>query len=335
MNTFGKIFRVSIFGESHNNCIGVTVDGCPAGINLTANDFHSDLSKRNPNIIGITARKEDDIPQIISGVFNEKTTGAPITILFQNNNVNSAEYSAEIVRPSHSDFTAKKKFNGHNDFRGSGMFSGRMTAGIVAAGVIAKKLIPNISINTNIISIGKIKNNSLQHQISEEILQLVERTAEAGDSLGGIIECTAKNIPLGIGEPFFDSLESVISHIIFSIPGIKAIEFGTGFEIAKMFGSKANDCFIDSEGKTKTNNSGGINGGISNGNDLVFRVAVRPTPSIAKIQQTYNFVSNQIEELFLSGRYDICFALRLPVIVEAVTAIALIDMIYCGKQCFS
>ena len=332
MNAFGRIFRVSIFGESHSSCIGVTVDGCPAGIDLTVDDFHSDLSRRNPNIIGVTARKENDTPQILTGTFNGKTTGAPITILFQNNDVNSAEYSANLVRPSHSDFVAKNKFNGFNDFRGSGMFSGRMTVGIVAAGVIAKKLIPDISINAAIISIGNINNNFLPNQIPKEILQLIESVVKSGDSLGGIIECTVKNIPIGIGEPFFDSLESVISHIIFSISGIKGIEFGAGFGIAKMLGSEANDCFIDSQGKTKTNNSGGINGGISNGNDLIFRVAARPTPSIQKVQNTFNFEKNQLEELSITGRYDTCFALRLPVIVEAATAIALADMLHCNMQ---
>ena len=325
MNTFGENFRITIFGESHSKFVGVTVDGCPAGIAISENDFLEDLTRRKPLQIGTTERKENDIPQIISGILNEKTTGAAITILFENKNTNSDDYSAEMIRPSHSDFVAKQKYFGCNDFRGGGMFSGRMTIGIVAAGVIAKKIIPEIKIETSIISIGGIENISPQNQVSEEILQLIEKTSKEGNSLGGIIECTVKNVTIGLGEPFFNSLESMISHLIFSIPGIKGIEFGAGFPIAKMKGSEANDCFINEYGETKTNNSGGINAGFSNGNDIIFRVAVRPTPSIKMEQETYNFATKQIEKMIINGRNDICFALRMPVIIEATVATVLAD----------
>ena len=325
MNTFGENFRITIFGESHSRFIGITVDGCPVGIAVSEQDFSADLERRKPLQIGTTERKEVDIPQIVSGVFNSQTTGTAITILFENKDVKSEDYFAEMIRPSHSDFVAKQKYFGCNDFRGSGMFSGRMTVGIVAAGVIAKKIISEIKIETSIISIGGVKNTSLQNQISDEILQLVEKTSSDGNSLGGVIECTVKNVHSGLGEPFFNSLESMISHSIFSIAGVKGIEFGAGFSIAEMKGSEANDCFTNEFGKTKTNNSGGINAGISNGNDIVFRVAIRPTPTIKMEQETYNFATRRIEKSKISGRNDVCFALRMPVIIEAATAIVLAD----------
>jgi len=356
MNSFGKNFRITIFGESHSPLIGITVDGCPAGISISEQDFYEDLKRRKPLQFGTTERKEDDFPQIISGVFNGKTTGAAITVLFENKNVKSEDYSAEIIRPSHSDFVAKQKYFGFNDFRGGGIFSGRMTVGIVAAGVIAKKIIPEIKFESSIISIGGIYSHlahrhcgldpqspdscdesfygnikrlrvkpTMTDTVSDDILQLLEEVSKDGDSLGGVIECTVKNVPVGFGEPFFDSLESMISHLIFSIPGIKGIEFGAGFSISEMRGSEANDCFLNEFGKTKTNNSGGINAGISNGNDIVFRVAIRPTVSINKEQETYNFSTKQIEKLKINGRNDICFALRTPVIIEAATAVVLAD----------
>jgi len=324
MNSFGRIFRISIFGESHGDMVGVLIDGCPVGIEIKQEDFRNDLSRRKPNSLGATQRIETDNPIIKSGVFNDKTTGSPILIYFENKNINSDDYDfiKDINRPGHSDFTAKKKFKGFNDYRGGGHFSGRLTVGLVAAGVIAKKIIEPISIYSKIIEVGG----------SKDIEGAVKKAIQEKDSVGGIIECRAENIPIGLGEPFFDSLESVISHIVFSIPAIKGIEFGSGFQSAKMKGSVNNDMIINVEGKTETNNSGGINGGISNGNDLIFKVAVKPTSSIGKIQKTYNFTEEKIDDLIINGRHDVCIALRMPVIIESVLAIVLADFQMINKS---
>ena len=324
MNTFGNIFRVSIFGESHGKSIGVLIDNCIAGIEVNEDDFSLDLSKRKSGAKGTTSRAESDLPIIKSGIFQGKTTGSPILIEFENNNQESKDYSNLVnhPRPSHADFVAQKKYSGNNDYRGGGHFSGRLTLGLVAAGVIAKKIINKINISAELTEAGGNKN----------INQAIDNAIISNDSVGGIIECKAANMPIGLGEPFFNSIESQISQLAFSIPGIKAIEFGAGFNSAKMFGSDFNDNIIDSNGKTETNNSGGINGGISNGNDIFFRVAVRPTASISKPQQTINLETNKIEELVISGRHDICIALRVPVIIEAITAIALADLLMIEKS---
>jgi chorismate synthase len=317
MNTFGNIFKITIFGESHGKYTGVTIDGCPSGITIKESDFTKDIARRKPGKKGTTTRIEADKPEIISGVFNEKSTGTPITILFKNNDVKSKDYSEFLnhPRPSHADFVAGVKYKGFQDYRGSGHFSGRLTLPLVAAGVIAKKIIKDINISARILEINGNK----------DIDKAIEFAIKQNDSVGGIIECEAKKLPVGLGEPFFDSVESVISHLVFSIPGIKAIEFGVGFSSAKMLGSEYNDLIINEKGETKTNNSGGINAGISNGNNLIFRVAVRPTASIPKPQKTYNFKSGKEENLIIKGRHDVCIALRVPVIIEAVTAIVLAD----------
>jgi len=323
MNSFGTIFKISIFGESHGANVGVVIDGVPAGLLINSKDFIIDLDRRKSGAKGTTSRKEEDVPNVISGVFNNHTTGTPITILFSNSNINSKDYDflKEFHRPGHADFVTSKKFKGFDDYRGGGHSSGRITLGLVAAGVIAKKIISPIKIESKIIEVGGDVN----------IEEAVEKALKEKDSIGGIIQCTAKNMPIGIGEPFFDSLESVLSHIIFSIPAIKGIEFGAGFAAAKMKGSEHNDCYIDTIGKTRTNNAGGINGGISNGNDLVFKVAVKPTSSIQKIQNTMNFKTGKMSDLNIPGRHDACIALRMPVIVEAATAIALADLLMLDK----
>jgi chorismate synthase len=317
MNSFGRIFRISIYGESHGDCVAVLIDGCPSGIPIKTDDFKKDLLRRKPGAVGTTPRIENDIPIIDSGVFNDKTTGAPINIRFENKNIQSKEYNTytEIHRPGHADFTSKIKYKGLNDFRGSGHFSGRLTLGLVAAGVIAKKIIEPIKVQAKLISVG---GNS-------DIVTAVNSALQKGDSIGGLIECSAKNVPVGYGEPFFDSVESMIGHLVFSIPAIKGIEFGSGFKAAEMKGSEHNDMFINKAGKTRTNNAGGINGGISNGNNIVFRVAVKPPSSIGIAQKTFNFKKNKMDILEVKGRHDACIALRIPVIVEAVTAIALAD----------
>ncbi len=324
MNTFGRIFTLSIFGESHGKAVGIVIDGCPAGIPLTETDFEADLSRRRSGSKGTTPRKETDLPNILSGVFNGKTTGRPIAIVFENNNTISSDYNEfrDVPRPGHADFTAHKKWNGYNDNRGGGHFSGRITVGLVAAGVIAKKIIQPLQIQAKLVEAGGSKN----------IEQAIDRAIAKNDSIGGIIQCNATNIPIGLGEPFFDSVEALISHMIFSIPAIKGIEFGSGFGAAKMSGSTHNDPLLDINGTTATNHASGINGGITNGNDLVFNIAVKPTSSIEKKQNTINLKTEKIETLEVKGRHDVCIALRMPVIVEAVTAIVFADLMMINKN---
>ena len=317
MNVFGNLLRVSIFGESHGDLVGITLDGCPAGININMEEFNTDLSRRKSGKIGTTPRKELDQPEFVSGIYQDRTTGAPITILFRNQNTKSKDYRdfLQKPRPGHADFTSHQKFGGFNDHRGSGHFSGRLTLGLVAAGIIAKKIIFPVFVNAELIEAGGMK----------DIDQAVQYAIRKNDTIGGVIQCKAENVPVGLGEPFFNSVESVISHIIFSIPAIKGIEFGSGFQSSEMLGSENNDSIINQEGKTETNNAGGINGGITNGNDIIFRVAVKPPSSTPKKQKTLNLETNQMEELEVKGRHDACIALRMPVIVEAVTAFVLAD----------
>ena len=317
MNSFGRIFRISILGESHGPAVGVVIDGCPAGIPLAPADFEYDLGRRKSGAKGTTPRTEEDLPNLVSGLFNGSTTGTPITILFENRNVRSSDYSRmrDMPRPGHADFVASRKFGGFQDFRGGGHFSGRLTLALVAAGVVAKKLLDGMSIAAKLLEAGGMK----------DIDKAVEKAIESDDSIGGIIECRVKQVPVGLGEPFFDSLESQLSHIVFAIPAIKGIEFGSGFAASTMKGSEHNDNILDASGKTETNHAGGINGGISNGNELVFRVAVKPTSSTSQVQRTMNIKSGRVEDLEIKGRHDKCIALRVPPVLEAATAIVLAD----------
>ena len=327
MNNFGRIFSLNIFGESHGPMVGITIDGCPPGISLTQEDFTADLKKRSGvNQMGTTSRKEDDVPIFLSGVFNGKTTGAPLTIVFENMNIQSKDYDLQkdIPRPGHADFVASKKFNGFQDYRGGGHFSGRLTVCIVAAGVVAKKAITHLSMNGLSINIS---TRILEIGGSENIEMAIEQAIENQDSIGGIIECMVENIPIGLGEPFFDSIESVLSHAIFSIPAIKGIEFGSGFSSARMKGSEHNDQMINGTGETSSNHAGGISGGISNGNNLVFRVAVKPTSSTPKQQESYNVKTERVEAFSIVGRHDLCIALRVPIVVEAITACVMADFL--------
>ena len=319
MNTFGNRFRVSIFGESHGPQIGITVDGVPHGISLSEADFSEDIARRAPGAAGTTPRHEADEPHILSGVFEGHTTGAPLCITFANSNTHSSDYSefTDKPRPGHADFVASLKWDGDNDPRGGGHFSGRITLPIVAAGVIAKKVLDGVDFSARLVEIGGCSDSSKWDAMLKE-------TAAEGDSLGGIVECTVKNLPIGLGEPFFDSVEALISHAIFSIPGVRGIEFGDGFAAAAMKGSQHNDPF-GPEGPTK-NGAGGVNGGITNGADLRFRVAFKPTASIARAQQTWNYREEKMDTLKVKGRHDVCFALRTPVIVEAMAAIVLADL---------
>lgn len=317
MNTIGHNFRITIYGESHGSNIGVIIDGCPPGLNISLVEIANDLAKRRPGAKATTSRIENDEFQVISGIFQGYSTGAPINIMIPNVNIKPKDYDylKNTPRPGHSDYPAMIKFKGFNDMRGGGIFSGRLTAGIVAAGTIAKSLIKPIFIEAKVIEVGG-------ETFWDEILNQV---IDEKDSIGGLIECKAQNLPIGLGEPIFSSVESTISRLIFSIPGIKGIEFGAGFRASKMKGSEFNDTIIDSDGKTSTNNSGGINGGLTNGNELIYRVAIRPPSSIGKTQKTYNFSSKRIEELEIKGRHDSCIALRMPIIIESVTAICLAD----------
>lgn len=318
MNSYGANFRISMFGESHGELIGVVMDGVPAGIPLVPEDFLADLDRRRSGAKGTTPRKESDMPHIVSGVFDGCTTGAPLAVVFKNENTISKDYSLfrEIPRPGHADFTAQIKHNFFNDIRGGGHFSGRLTLVLVAAGTVAKKIVGNIRIEAGITELAGLDDPSRWDAA-------LEAAMAEGDSVGGIIECTCSNVPAGLGEPFFNSLESEIAHLAFSIPGVRGIEFGDGFAAAAMKGSEHNDCFIDTDGHTATNGAGGINGGISNGNPIVFRIAVKPTSSISKVQHTANFITGEMENFSIKGRHDACIALRCPVIVEAIAAIVL------------
>ncbi len=320
MNSFGRIFRVTIFGESHGPSVGVTIDGCPAGLPLTEDDFTTDIERRKGGMQkGTTPRKEDDKPIFLTGVFNGKTTGAPLTIIFENKNTRSGDYEKQraVPRPGHADFVAHQKFGGSEDFRGGGHFSGRLTVCLVGAGVVAKKLLKNVSVQATILEVGGEK----------DIEAGLQRAIDAKDSVGGIVECRVTGLPAGLGEPFFDSIESVLSQAVFAIPAVRGIEFGTGFAAARMFGVEHNDAITDAHGTTATNHAGGIVGGITNGNELVFRIAIKPTSSTPKEQQTWNWETEQIETFSVKGRHDLCIALRVPPVLEAVTAIVLADFL--------
>jgi len=319
MNSFGRIFRVHIFGESHGESVGIVIDGCPAGLPLSAEDMLPDLERRKGGKQkGTTPRQEADYPFIKSGVFNGKTTGAPIMIFFENNNTRSADYEKQrsIPRPGHADMVAHQKYGGNEDYRGGDHFSARLTTGLVAAGAIAKKLMPGVTIESAVTEIGG----------ETDLEKGLQKAIDAKDSVGGLVECRVNGLPVGLGEPFFDSVESQIAHIAFAIPAVKGVEFGSGFAAAKMFGSQHNDSIENMEGKTSTNHAGGIVGGISNGNELVFRIAIKPTASTPKEQSSLNWENGQVEKFSIKGRHDLCVALRAPVILEAAAAIALVDL---------
>ena len=319
MNHFGKLFTVSIFGESHGEGLGVLIDGCPAGMPLSVEDFIVDTERRKGGLQkGTTPRQEEDLPMFKSGVFNGKTTGAPLMLLFENKNTRSGDYEKQrsVPRPGHADFVANKKFGGFEDYRGGGHFSGRLTLCLVAAGVVAKKILKGISVVAQITSVGGEK----------DVDKGIQRAIENKDSVGGVVECRVDGLPLGLGEPFFDSVESLISHAAFAIPAVRGVEFGTGFAAADLFGLQHNDSIENNQGKTTTNHAGGVVGGITNGNQLVFRVAIKPTSSTPKEQFTYNWETDQMENFAVRGRHDLCIALRVPPVLEAITAMVLADL---------
>ena len=377
MNTFGRKFRVSIFGESHGELIGVVLDGVQPGIELSEEDFVQDLARRKSGAKGTTPRIEEDRPMLVSGVYEGCTTGAPLTIVFRNMNTKSSDYSqfAAMPRPGHADLTAALKWDDYQDPRGSGHFSGRLTLPIVAAGVVAKKMLYSLTIldetpakevNARLVELGGISLDLCEQIATGEALAMtcgdeahpmtcgdgahamtcvdeahatmygendlparwqeaIDKAMEEGDSLGAVVECTVPEVDPGYGEPFWDSVESTIAHAIFSIPGVRGLEFGDGFQAAGMKGSEHNDP-IGADGRPLKNGAGGVNGGITNGAPLTFRVAFKPTSSIRKAQQTFNFQTGEMDTLEIKGRHDACFALRTPVVVEAMTAIALADL---------
>ncbi len=323
MNQYGNSFRLAIWGESHGPQVGITMDGIPAGIPLSEADFEADLARRRSGAAGTTPRREPDLPTIVSGVYNGRTTGAPLTVTFANTNTRSQDYAnvERHFRPSHADWVAYRKFDGYNDPRGGGHFSARLTVALVAAGVVAKKMLPEgVRFTTRLTEIGGCTD-------PERFDDVVRTAAADRDSVGGVVECRAEGVPAGLGEPFFDSAESRIAHLLFSIPAVKGVEFGSGFAGSRMRGSENNDPITDAEGHTRTNHAGGINGGITNGNDIVVRAALKPTPSISRPQETYNLTTGRVEALEIRGRHDACVALRGAVVVEAAVAIALADLL--------
>lgn len=350
-NTFGNNVSITLFGESHGVAIGAIIDGLPAGVKVDEKFISHQLDLRRPVGKISTPRHEADKFNIVSGVFNGKTTGTPICVLIQNENTKLGDYSKKYgkARPGHADYTAFVKYNGAEDYRGGGHFSGRVTAGLVAVGAIAVDLLKNkgIYIGTHIESCAGVEDISftdyekditylsnvqfpvLSDEAKNSMISAIEKAAEEGDSVGGILETVVTGVPAGVGEPWFDSVESVISHALFSIPSIKGVEFGVGFECANMRGSQMNDQFqIDNAViTTKTNNNGGINGGIANGMPLVFKCAVKPTPSISKEQDTVDFISGENVTLSVSGRHDPCIVHRARVVVDSVVAIALCDLL--------
>jgi chorismate synthase len=350
-NSLGALFRITSFGESHGKCVGVVIDGCPSGLALSEDDVQPELNRRRPGQSQITTKRhEEDKVELLSGVFNGYTTGAPICMLIWNQDVDSSKYELfrHVPRPGHADFTACKKYGGFNDYRGGGIFSGRITASFVMAGAIARKLLRDVlkidivAYTTEVggITAEKIEDVSLikenvektpirtaDLEIAEKMIELIVQTEKEGDSVGGIVECTVTNVPVGLGAPVFSSLESDISKAIFSIPAVKGIEFGAGFRSARLKGSENNDAFQIMEGKivTKTNNSGGILGGISNGMPITFRVAIKPAPSIRKKQDSVNILKKKETTIQIEGRHDPCLVPRVVPVVESMTAIVLVD----------
>jgi chorismate synthase len=349
-NSLGELLRITSFGESHGRCIGVVIDGCPAGLSLSTDDIQRDLDRRKPRAgSGQTARSEEDKVEILAGVFNGCTTGAPICLIVENKDISSTEYEKIrfTPRPGHADYTAYIKYGGFNDYRGGGRFSGRITAGLVMAGAVAKKVLmaKGIEILAHVVEIGGIKASPVAiNDIREKVyssplrctdfaaesamLQVIRQAGTAGDSLGGIIEGIALNVPAGLGEPLFGTVEGELSKALFAIPAVKGVEFGSGFSAAVKKGSENNDQFVirDKRVETLTNNAGGVLGGITNGMPIVVRVAVKPTPSIAKNQKTINMQKMENTDITVQGRHDVCIVPRAVPVVESLMAVTLTDL---------
>ncbi len=319
-NTFGNILKITIFGASHAEEVGVIIEGVPAGIKLDESLFTTDLDRRRPKLKGETPRREDDAPHIEGIDANGCTCGEPIRISFKNKNIRSYDYDhlRRQPRPSHADLVQLRKYGDNYDISGGGIASGRMTVALVAAGVVAKQILDGVTFNTQLVEVG---GESDKRQFDD----IIKAAAAEGNSVGGVVECTISGIKEPLGEPFFDSVESVMAHLLFSIPAVKGVEFGDGFAGARKRGSVRNDAIVDASGATLSNNEGGINGGIANGNDIVVRVAIKPTPSISIVQHTYDF-KHGFSPLLIGGRHDSCIARRAQVVVEAMAAVALADL---------
>ncbi|MCM3799328.1 chorismate synthase [Caldifermentibacillus hisashii] len=352
----GNKLKLSIFGESHGPAIGITIDGLPPGVAIDMDKVLAEMDRRKPGkSLLSTTRKESDTPEIISGFFNGYTTGAPLTAIIRNSDQRSKVYEdiKNLMRPGHADYPAFVKYGGFHDYRGGGHFSGRITAPLVFAGAIAKQILAEkgIFVGAHVKSISHIDDKSFQDvEVNQalfdelkkqelplidgekrtEIEEVILQARKDMDSVGGTIECTVIGIPAGIGDPFFNSVESVLAHLIFSVPAVKGIEFGKGFEMAKLRGSETNDAYYyeGDEVKTRTNNNGGITGGITNGMPVLFTVAIKPTSSIAKKQQTINIAEHKNSELVVKGRHDPCIVPRAIPVIEAVTALGILDLMF-------
>ena len=326
MNSFGTVFRVSLFGESHGPAVGVLVDGCPPGLRLEAADFEADLARRRgggavgplPGNASTTPRAEADLPEILSGLYQGHTTGTPILILFRNEDVRSGDYESfrSVPRPGHADLTGRQRYLGFADPRGGGHFSGRITVGLVAAGVIAKALLPGVTFRTAVLEAGGRR----------DVEAACEEARAAGDSVGALVEIRADGVGAGLGEPFFGAVESRIAEALFAVPGVRGVEFGDGFRAAAMRGSGHNDPIVSADGRTSRNGSGGVNGGVTNGNEIVVRVAMKPTSTIGLPQRTIDLGSGTETVLEGKGRHDACIAIRGAVALEAAVAVALADL---------
>jgi chorismate synthase len=318
MNMIGTLFRVEIFGASHGPAVGAIIDGIPPGISLRHDDFSADMARRRAGAAGTTPRIEADQPELLSGLYHDRTTGSPLCVAFRNEDTRSADYGlfTDMPRPGHADFVARLRYGGFADPRGSGHFSGRITAGLVAAGVIAKKILATVRFTTTILEAGG----------QRDIAKAVREAADEGDSVGALVELRASGLRGGLGEPFFDSVEGLAARALFAVPGVRGVEFGDGFAAARMRGSQHNDPFITQDGTTARNGAGGVNGGITNGNELIVRVAMKPASSIARPQTTWNFATGAMDTLSVPGRHDSCIALRAAVVLEASLAIVLADL---------
>ena len=348
-NTFGQSISVTLFGESHGPAVGIVIDGLAPGLTVSQDEIDLQLSRRRPKSAMDTPRRETDRYQILSGVFNGKTTGTPLAIAIPNDNVRSSDYHYGQARPSHADYTAFCKYHGFEDYRGGGHFSGRVTTALAAAGGI---LIPaleriGIKIGTHILHCGKVSDRPfsdvsgdidvlrkasfpvLDPASAEAISQEILDAGMARDSVGGVTQSAVCGMPAGVGEPWFDSVEGVLSHALFSLGGVKGIEFGHGFQMAHQHASECNDAFRVENGivVTQTNNNGGINGGITNGMPIVFQCAVKPTPSIAQEQKTVDFLKNENTDITIQGRHDPAIIRRICPVIDAVTAIVVCDML--------
>lgn len=353
MNTLGTLFRVSLFGESHGPAIGVVIDGVPAGVAVTMDDLDADLSRRRAGSAGTTPRKESDEPEIVSGIHDGHTTGSPVCIMFRNTDTRNADYSlfSAMPRPGHADYVARIKYGGHADMRGSGHFSGRITAGLVAAGAIAKKMLgPSVAFTTVIAEAGgqpvypasaplpgtRAPAPSVETApATATVSDLAANAAGQGDSIGAIVALSVDGLSAGLGEPFFGAADALIARALFAVPGVRGVEFGDGFSAAGMTGSRHNDPFDGPDGHTARNGAGGINGGITNGNRLIVRVAVKPASSISLPQKTWNFDTGTMDTLTVPGRHDACIAIRAAVVLEAALACVLADLQLQASACSS